>query len=205
MSTPENPAGTPYSEPAVTVNPAVTVSAPVPVDVSPAPEGGVHIGPFVVGGHDAPTGPTGPPPVGPTGDPVPPGLFVSVGDTGIALPHPGDTGIALPHPGVTGDPHAPTPGATPPAPVGVLPAPEVKVPPVVIGTHNAPHDQAGLHGFFARVKDGVHAGRYGVLSHTAKADAKGLPIDVTIRTRDANDELITVPYTSVVRDTAGKR
>jgi hypothetical protein len=50
------------------------------------------------------------------------------------------------------------------------------------------------YGHFGVVTGGEHQGRFGVFVDTVSAQANGQPDTVTIRTRDANNELLQVSY-----------
>lgn len=66
-------------------------------------------------------------------------------------------------------------------------------------------DNDVLTGSFCNVIAGPYAGRYAVYINTATVGPDGYPVDVVVRTRDANDELLNVKYTDIRPAEAGGR
>lgn len=66
-------------------------------------------------------------------------------------------------------------------------------------------DNDVLTGSFCRVVSGPYEGRYAVYINTATVGPDGYPVDVVVRTRDANDELLNVKYADIRPAEAGGR
>ncbi len=74
------------------------------------------------------------------------------------------------------------------------------------GVYLAPRDDNDvIFGHFCRVTEGEHEGLYGVYEDNATLGDDGYPETVLVRTRDDDSRLITVPYSSIARDRAGRR
>lgn len=65
--------------------------------------------------------------------------------------------------------------------------------------------EAAREGAFADVVAGEHAGRYGVYVDTLNREDDGSPKTILLRTRDDNDELLTLPYGDCVLAESGRR
>lgn len=66
-------------------------------------------------------------------------------------------------------------------------------------------DDEVTEGSFCKVVAGPHQGRYGVLHAVEMEDVNGQPLVATVRTRDDNDEYLSVRYEHIRPDAAGKR
>lgn len=60
-------------------------------------------------------------------------------------------------------------------------------------------------GHFATVEKGEHKGKYGVVVQAIAFNSKGWPTKVNFRTRDDDNELITVDYDALREAEAGRR
>lgn len=65
--------------------------------------------------------------------------------------------------------------------------------PVVVDQRGRRSDLDALEGHFARMVDG----RLVVIEKVAARDSSGYPVTVVVRTRDARNEVLTVPWTTL--------
>jgi hypothetical protein len=66
--------------------------------------------------------------------------------------------------------------------------------PVVVDGHSRRSGNHPTLGSFVNVVDGEHKGRYGAYVDTSQRDLTGYPTVVFVRTRDADNLLLEVPY-----------
>jgi hypothetical protein len=69
--------------------------------------------------------------------------------------------------------------------------------PVVVDGHSRRSGEHPTLGSFVNVVDGEHKGRYGAYVDTSQRDSTGYPTVVFVRTRDADNLLLEVPYEHV--------
>jgi hypothetical protein len=145
-------------------------------------------------------------PVQPATEPIP---TPATPETPPEAPLAPETPVAQPMEPIDPAPPEASPPAPDPAPETPIATEETRFKPFGVGIDGSVYrprsDDDVLTNHFCRVIAGEYTGRYGVLQSTATLGVDGWPDLVVVRTRDAEDENIIVPYAAIRPDEAGKR